>query len=215
MRSIHPRNLLWILMLVTITPAKARPVSYPGGWTVIQENDWESSRALIHYSPSATHSFGITGENFNQSDRYQVGGQWNHLLIRKNTSNSQFNCYVKSQVGAAFQGHLKKPYAAMGMSTDWETRRYFVSYAATFKHADKIDNGSFSQKGRLGIAPYVASYDSLHLWFMIQLDHNPEAVKNRHRLFITPLFRLFKGNYLVEIGLNTNGDVLANCIIRF
>ena len=48
-RTALPLTLGCLISMVTL----ARPVSYAGGWTVIEESDRQSSSALVHYTPYA------------------------------------------------------------------------------------------------------------------------------------------------------------------
>ena len=56
---------------------------------------------------------------------------------------------------------------------DWETRKYFTSYAANFIKSESVDS-TFMQKTRLGFAPYIAGYGALHTWLMYELQNMPE-----------------------------------------
>lgn len=194
--------------------ANARPVSYPDGWTIMQMNNWEQSRLHVHYSPNAKNSIGVVAENYNDEDRYNLKVQWNYLINRRNTKHSQRNLYLKTQAGIA-HNDITEPNINIGIAGDWETRRYFTSYAANLEYADKLDNGSFHQKARIGIAPYVADYGSLHTWLMLQAEHHPEALDKDEQILITPMVRLFKGDYMAEMGVNNQGKAMFNWIVRF
>ena len=50
---------------------------------------------------------------------------------------------------------------------------------------------------------------------MLQLEHHPESFNDDEKVILTPLVRLFKGDYLVELGINNNGGPLLNWIARF
>ena len=204
-----------ILVLGIASSVMARPISYAGGWTIMQMNNWEFSRLHTHYSPDVKNSIGVTVENFNDSDRYNLNLQWNYLFGRKNTKHSQANLYIKTRAGVAIAGDEKEPHASMGIAGDWETRRYFVSYEAMGRYADELNNGSLHQKARVGIAPYVREYGNIHTWIMLQAEHHPEAIDQDNQIIFTPMIRMFKGDYLGEFGINTNGDAMFNWIVRF
>lgn len=203
------------LLIVAVSLLEARPISYAGGWTVMQKNDWERNRLHVHYSPTVRNSLGITGELYRRSDREDYGLQWNHLLHRRNTRFSQANLYFKLNGGLARLDSHEEPFLKAEVAGDWETRRWFVAYSAMGQYADALDDGSFHQTGRLGVAPYVAGFGSLHTWFMLEAGHHPEEAESEDQLILTPLVRFFKGPYLLELGWSSNDEILLNWIVRF
>ena len=212
------RNSLSIALvsfaMVTLS-SNARPISYVGGTTFMQTNNWEKNRLHYHYTHDVNNSFGMVLEYEDDTNRQNLNGQWNHLFARSNTRTSQANLYLKSQLGIAKKGGRYAPNTEVGLAGDWETRKFFTSYAVTGRYANGIDDGSFHQKGRVGIAPYVAGYGELHTWLMLQLEHHPESFNDDEKVILTPLVRLFKGDYLVELGINNNGGPLLNWTARF
>ena len=70
----------------------------------------------------------------------------------------------------------------------------------------------FTQKIKLGIAPYIGDYGDLHTWLMIEINNYPESADV---LTITPLVRLFYQTHLIEIGSNDKNKFLFNYTIRF
>ncbi len=195
---------------------QARPVSYPGGWTTMQMNDMDTHSLHIHYSPTAKYSVGYKTQYWRDKNWQFHGVQLNYLAKRWNQPNSQANFYIKSGAGIA-NGSSKasnnQNEAALftGIALDWEDRRYFTSYENTMFDAGDIDQ-FFTQKARIGVAPYIGNYGDIHTWLMLQADHNPKA---KEPLTLTPLVRIFKDEYLTETGINHHGDVMFNFIIRF
>lgn len=206
-----------ILLIIGYTyNAQARPVSYPGGWTMMQLNDVDSHSLHVHYSPSARYSVGYKAEYWRDKEWHFQGGQLNYLAKRWNAPASQANIYLKTGAGVAYsdaQGFdgRTQPAAFAGIAMDWEDRRYFTSYENRATYAGDIDK-FFMQKVRIGIAPYIGDYGDVHTWLMLQVDHNP---RNSDEITFTPLVRFFKGEYLTEAGISDDGDLLVNAIIRF
>ncbi len=194
----------------------ARPVSYPGGVTGMIMNNGEVNSLHIHYSPTAYTSLGYKGEYWRE-DEYAINAiQMNNLLKRSNQPNSQANLYLKTGLGTVYSNkdalRNKTGLAAYsGIAADWEDRRYFISYENRYTHAGSIDN-AFMQSARIGITPYIGEYGDLHTWLMLQIDHKPEA---KDHVTITPLIRLFKDVHLAEFGMNNNGQLLFNYVIRY
>jgi len=211
------KALITVLALfVIIDHAQARPVSYPGGWTLMLSNSWDSNSAHVHYSPTARMSVGVRSEYVRGDDFYFNGVQMNNLIKRWNSKDSQANFYLKSSIGAAysdagdFDGEVDAA-GFVGIATDWEDRQYFVSYENRYMDAGDIHDG-FHQSARAGFAPYVGDYGDLHTWLMVQVDHEPES---EEKVSVTPLVRLFKDTHLMEAGISNQGDVLFNYVRRF
>lgn len=208
--------ILIILLVACCTVVQARPVSYPQAWTATTFNDGDRHIFNAHYSPTAFYAIGYNAEYWRE-DKFQIHAlHMNNLLKRWNGEGSQANFYLQTGVGAAysdedeFDSHTEFV-AFAGISTDWETRRYFVSYQNRYVDAGNIAD-SFSQRFKIGIAPYLAEYGSLHTWLMLEARHAPEA---DDQLVLTPIVRLFSGPNLLETGLSDDGDVQFNFVHRF
>lgn len=211
------RHLLFFILGATllVTYAQARPISYPGGWTVMSMNDGDKNTLHIHYSPTIKTSLGYKIEHWRDREFTLNAIQVNKLIKRWNKQNSQANLYLKSGLGFAYSdngsfNHEFEPSGFVGIAGDWETRRLFASYQNRYTEADGISISLF--KARIGVAPYQGDYGDLHTWFMLQVEHSSE---NEDEFIITPLVRLFKNVHLLEIGVNNNEEVLFNYIIRF
>lgn len=200
-----------ILVYLIALPAQARPVSYPGGWTLMLKNDVDANSAHIHYSPNAKRSFGIRQEYLRSSSTKVTTLQHNELLKRWNASQSQANLYLKSGIGVAVGDGETEPAAFTGIAADWEDRRYFTSYENRFYYAGE-DEKFIKHKARIGIAPYVGDVGDLHTWLMLQADYD---AGERDSFSATPLVRFFKGADMLEAGYNLDGGALFNYIHRF
>lgn len=203
-------------LMLPATQSQARPVSYPGGVTGMLMNNGDANSVHIHYSPTAYTSLGYKGEYWRDGEYTIQALQMNNLLKRWNNPNSQANLYLKSGVGVAYSDkgefdHETDLAAFTGMAADWEDRRFFASYENRYTEAGDIDD-FFMQSARVGVAPYVGEYGDLHTWLMLQVEHKPEA---KEHITVTPLVRLFKGVHLAEFGMNNDGEVLFNYVIRY
>ena len=210
------RILLLIYFISVSYGAFARPVSYPEGWTFMTKNNEDINSALIHYSPTSKYSLGYRIQNFKHK-KYQLHAlHYNHLIKRWNKKHTQANFYTKSGNGIAYSDYenydsKKKIGGYIGISSDWETRRYYVSYENVYSKSGNFDD-YFKQKFKVGIAPYISNYGSLHTWVMLEVDHNPES---KSSIRYTPLLRFFKGTHMVEAGISNKKKVLLNYIVRF
>lgn len=197
----------------SLSQAFARPVSYSGGTTIMQNNDAFRNSVHIHYSPTYKYSLGYKGEYLRKKEIALNGFQANRLLKRWNMPASQANIYLKSNIGTANKSGVNELYAFAGIATDFETRKYFISYENRYYKSDGNIINQFEQKARIGFAPYVANYGNIHTWLMMQVSHQPKFEGDE--VVATPLIRLFKGPQMAELGISSNKRVLLNLIQRF
>jgi hypothetical protein len=215
MKSIQYAGVTLAIGLALVSPeAEARPVSYPGGWTVMQMNDGDASTLHVHYSPTFKDSIGLYSERNWGEDWHFTGVQYNRLVKRWNTPNSQANLYFKAAAGQADpfgDGADVKAAGFIGVSADWETRRWFASYEARGYDLGFTQNAR--QSARVGVAPYIGDYGDLHTWLMLQVDNRPEADTPTT---LTPLVRFFYDVQLLEIGYTPESEeLMLNWIVRF
>lgn len=211
---MRKRSIAIIVTTLLSSPAAlARPVSYPGGWTVMQMHNRANTSLHLHYSPSARHSVGLRGFHIRDKNAFAGAVQVNLLLKRVNKRESQANLYFKWAAGAAWDDDNIFPTGFAGLAADWETRRLFVRYENRVRSIGARKN-SFWQSARAGIAPYLADYGSLHTWLMFEASHYPQGIFG-NEVEITPLARFFKGSSLFEAGFSFNGKLTLNFIRRF
>lgn len=203
----------YLLIIALLIPniAFARPVSYPGGFTIMQMNDYNSNSLHLHYSPTAKYSVGYYGELMRDENIKLHTMQYNRLLKRWNMPAAQANAYLKVNLGVAEQGGDVDAAGRIGFAADYETRRIFFSYENKYTEAGDIYD-AFSQSLQAGFAPYEADYDELNTWLMLRVDHEPER---RDNFVITPFVRLFYDEYLAEIGVSDEKNITFNWIVRF
>lgn len=196
--------------------ADARPVSYPGGVTVMLNNDGDKNTAHLHYSPTAKTSVGYKFEYW-RDDAFTINAiQMNNLLKRWNKKDSQANLYLKSGLGVAHSDNANfdsetEAAGFTGVAADWESRRYFISYENRYTEAGDIAD-FYMQSARVGVAPYIGDYGDLHTWLMLQVEHAPES---DDKLTVTSLVRIFRDVHLLEAGMNNRGEILFNYVIRY
>lgn len=200
--------ILFLFMILLPATVHARPVSYAGGWMGMTANDGDINHASVMYSPTAYFAIGSFIDHYRDTDGELYGLSANWLAKRWNNPDSQGNFYFLSGLGMTSEDDAG---GYIGMEAGWEDRRYYVSYENRYTFADDVKE-EFQQKARVGIAPYVAEYGGLHTWLMLQVDHMPEG---RDHFTATPLIRLFKGDYLAEAGISSEGDILFNLTVTY
>ena len=207
-------TVLAIGFAITALEAEARPVSYPGGWTAMQMNNGDMSSLHLHYSPTFQDSIGLYSERNWGEDWHFTGIQYNRLVKRWNTPDSQANLYFKAAAGQADpfgDGADVEAAGFVGVGADWETRRWFVSYEG--RAYDLGFTQDARQAARIGVAPYIGDYGDLHTWLMLQVENQPES---ETPTTLTPLVRFFYDVQLLEIGYTPETEeFMLNWIVRF
>lgn len=212
------QSFYWLILAILILNKglHARPISYQGGWTIMQMNDFKTNSIHLHLSPSVNYSIGYRGEYWRIKKWKSHSVQLNYLIKRINRPKSQANFYFKNGLGFASSSNNNykskiEPNLFSGILFDWEDRRNLISYENKFNHNFTIDK-YFLQKIRFGLAPYLGKYGDLHSWIIIQIEHMPRA---ENKIIYTPLLRIFKGDFLSEVGLNNHKELMFNFIKRF
>ena len=218
----RPRRGLVVLLLLSLPIlAFARPVSYPGGWTLMQFNSAPAYSVHAHYSPSARYSVGYRVHyNRHKDTSWSFSGlQVNYLPYRNNQPSAQTNLYLKTGIGSVGVGPrtlndwpaLDAVAGFVGIAIDWETRRYFTSYENRLYHSRLLPT-RFSHQARFGAAPYIGNTGDWHTWLILQILDDPNAEQRQTYSFIV---RFFKGPFLGELGLDTGETARFNWIYRF
>lgn len=200
-----------VIFLLLPAVAQARPVSYAEGWMLMSLNDRMQFSQMASYSPTAWYALGVRNDFMRGEDTHLVTATADYLLQRWNMPESQANIYLQTGLGFGKNYDIYAPAATFGVEADWESRRYIVSYENR-AIASSVVEQSFSQKARIGIAPYIGGYEDVHSWLMLQIDHQPSE---EHSLIVTPFIRLFNRQAMGEAGISNRGDVLLNLIYQF
>lgn len=193
-------------------PVEAKPISYVGGTMAMQENDETGNTLSLDYTFTPRFAAGLYAKKESSGKEFTtVGPQANTLLKRWNLADGQGNIFNMTGIGVSTYKGDSNPAAWTGFLADFETRRIFTSYEARFMYADDIEK-SVWQRARVGVAPYLANYDDLNTWLMLQVDHHP--AKN-DTVVVTPLVRFFYKTTLVEAGYSSNHRAMVNWVLQF
>lgn len=206
---------LFLTALIVVAPrsAKAKPISYVGGTMVMQENDETGHTLSIDYTLTPNYAVGLYAkqEEGGSKNMETVGPQLNTLVKRWNLPDGQGNIFNMTGVGISTLDGKTEPSAWTGMLADYETRRVFTSYELRLMDAEHIDSNVW-QRARVGFAPYLANYDDLNTFLMVQVDDHPD--KNT-TFVVTPLVRFFYHTTLAEAGYSSNHHAMFNWILQF
>lgn len=193
----------------------AHPVSYAGSFAVMGQNSKEESELVLNYS--FTSRFSTMAHymrmDTKEGERNFYMAHANVLLKRWNELKSQGNLYFSLGHGVEDIETSYKNTSSLSLEADWESRKYYVSFkeSAYLSHSDSSRN-IYLTKLRAGIAPYLADFNELNSWFIVELS---TSNKSREDFSITPLIRLFYKNVLLELGANHKGDAQFNYMVHF
>ena len=99
-------KIVLVCTFIVLKDINARPISYPGGWTLMQANDFSKHSFHVHYSPSIDYSIGYRAEYWREKEWQFHGLQLNYLIKRINKPRSQTNFYLKNGIGLATSNYL-------------------------------------------------------------------------------------------------------------
>lgn len=139
--------------------------------------------------------------------------QVNFLLKRWNELDSQANIYLSVGHGGEKINSSFKNTSGLALEADWESRKYYISFRedALLYHKDSRRN-IYMTKVRAGFAPYLAEFDEMNAWFILQADR---STKGKEEFKLTPFIRIFYHNILMEFGASSKGDAQYNFMVHF
>ncbi len=217
----HLRNKASTVLLIGVTAmtmlgfmpkAYAKPISYVGGTMLMMENDETGHTVSVDYTLTPNYAVGLYAKKEVGGKEFEtVGPQLNSLIKRWNLKDGQGNIFNMTGAGMSRYHGNDQASAWTSVLADYETRRIFTSYEARFMVAGDIET-SLWQRARVGVAPYIANYDDLNTWFMVQVDDHP---KKDEEWVVTPLVRFFYKTTLVEAGYSSNNHLMANAVLQF
>lgn len=196
------------LAALTGHPAQARPVSWPGGVTVMAERTGDDAGVLVHYTVDPRFSLGLRQQWDAYGDPARTHLVATRLLRRWNEPSSQANLYARLGLGVA-EAAGRTGSADVEVMADWETRRWYLSAAAKGTR-DGSDSGA-QLKARVGVAPYLGDFGDLHTWLMLEADWKPERADP---VLARPLVRFFYDVHLLELGWSSDDEAFVSYILR-
>lgn len=195
----------FIIFSVFLIPqiVSAHPVTFQGG-TMIKSMFREDMSET-----SVAHSFHRQLAAGFEVDTLQLGlqqttwafAEFNARPFRWNMDHAQANVYLLTGVGG-FKNQLTEDWAGKaGIQIDYETREIFTM----LKHQEWFTDNLQARMTQLqlGFAPFVAGYNDLNIWTLIQLDYSKEM---RAYTQVTPQLRFFYKNVFWEMGASTGGN---------
>jgi hypothetical protein len=200
------RSLLLLTAFCAIVHEKAwaNPVSFKGGYGVMPAYNKDWSDLQVNYSVTNRYSLGMSTfyrEGTNSPATFGLG-QFNYLVKRWNELDSQANVNLSLGVGGRHDSQDNGALAGYGaLEADYETRRIYAQVSAeTLQSGDSVQFSRY--RARVGFAPYVAPFDALQTWVVLQVDEMPEMHEDTR---VTPFLRFFYNNLVLELGASIEG----------
>ncbi len=191
----------------------AHPVSFKDGYGIMPTYTKDRQDLELNYSFAVDKALAINTININykDNDALFILPQFNYKLYRKNELESQTNLYLSLGLGNVNYQSENRLSSLTAIQADYETRRvYTLLKTEALQSEGGLD--LYNVRYRVGLAPYLADFKDFHTWIILQLEYTPEL---DHSFTVTPLFRFFYNNYLVEIGSSTRGELFLAGIFHF
>ena len=206
---------LYLSAITYSSKSEAHPVAFAGSYSIMTWNSKEMSDWMFTHSFTSRYSLSARSLRLKTQDgeREFYLPQLNFLLKRWNELDSQANIYLSLGHGGEKVNKSLKDTSVLGLDVDWESRKYYVSFKeeVVLSHRNN-DLNIYQTKFRAGFAPYLAEFNELNSWFILQLDHSNKVEES---IKITPLIRLFYQNILLEFGASQKGDSQFNFMVHF
>lgn len=206
---------LFILLLFFGAFAEAHPVSYKDAVGLMSYNNPQMNEILLTYSLNFNYAIAATYLRDSKSEFYIP--RFNVLAKRWNNNDSQGNVYLSA--GAGYEKFDSENYGVrLGeLVADWESRKYYVYLEHLYLSRDNQDNSQLpdrdynNTKFRMGMAPFLADYQDLNVWLILQAEkHNTEP-----NIEMTQFLRFYIRNALWEVGARFDGGLAFNYMIHF
>ncbi|MBY0413222.1 MAG: hypothetical protein K2Q18_03610 [Bdellovibrionales bacterium] len=205
--------IVWTVLLGV--KVEAHPVAFAGSYSIMTWNNKDSSEWMFVHSITSRYSLAAryTRMDTKDGERTFYLPEMSFLLKRWNELDSQANIYLTLGHGVEKEESTFKNTTAATLEADWESRKYYVSFKedVLVSYKDK-SKSMFQTRVRAGFAPYLANFNELNAWFILQADHSN---KGMDEVTLTPLVRLFYRNILTEMGASSRGDLQFNFMVHF
>jgi hypothetical protein len=196
-------NLLISLLLSFLL--HAHPVTFEDGVMLKNMAREDMSETSVTYTFAPRFAVGL------EYDRLEMNGldtswgllEFNALVQRWNGEHSQGNIYLLTGAGGYWDNQRTSSFAGkLGIQADYETRQFYTLGSFTAWQSEDIE--SYYALYRVGYAPFVAGYNDLNIWAIMQFDYNPDM---RSEVQVTPFLRFFYKNVLWEMGASLRGNI--------
>jgi len=192
----------------------AHPVTYEDGRVLTGSYDSKRFDLLGSYSYTHRDALGLSYARIRDlagKNNYFLVPRLSHLLKRWNMPAAQANVYIWGGAGVSYDDSDTRLAGAAGLQADWETRRLYTQLDGDTLQAEGGRNFDRARY-RFGVAPYLAEFDELQTFIIAQARY---ASYKDDKITFGPVLRFFYQTYLVELGIDNKGDLMAMGMIHF
>jgi hypothetical protein len=206
-------KMLSFFVLLLSLKAAAHPVSYKDGFGFMSYNSTQMNEVLLTYSLSPR--FAVATTYLRDSGSEFLIPRANFLVKRWNNDDSQANIYVSGGSGSEKYGMHVHGVKLAEIVADWESRKYYTYLEHLHLKRDTAENPLIPEnynhtKARVGFAPFLADYNDLNIWYILQGEkHNDEK-----QIEMTQFLRFYMKNVLWEVGAGFDGSVAFNLMVH-
>ena len=192
---------LLLVCIIFLNSISAHPVVFKNGkvFWVSQSTKFNDLRLGI----SQTNKWLVGGRILQdrRSDETFALLNNNYLAKRWNSKDAQANIYILSSVGVNTKN--SESMGTVGVHGDWENRQLMVMQMIEyFSH-----NSSWMSGSRLAYSPYKVDYTKMSTWLIA--EYQVEYKNDNLSYMFIPVVRVFKNNYLFEVGSNGDDSFLS------
>ena len=195
--------------------AWAHPVAYADSNSIMMWNSKSMSDWMLTHTFTTKYSLSTRFQRIsvNNQDQSYIIPHINFLLKRWNELDSQANVYLSIGEGLQKIHHSYSHGATFSaIEADWESRRFYTSFREELIFNQRKNQQNLSMtRVRAGFAPYLAEFNELNSWFILQIERQNFSKETT----ITPMIRLFYHNVLTEFGVDQKGEAQLNFMIHF
>ena len=204
-----------LFLTIIMSRAYAHPVAFAGSYSLMTWNSEDMSDWMLTHSFTSKHALTARYMRMETVDgeRNFYIPQLSYLVKRWNELESQANIYLSAGHGGEKINNSLKSTSIVALETDWESRKYYISGRgeAIISHKSS-DINIYLSKARFGFAPYLAEFDEINSWFILEIFRSN---KDKREFNLTPFIRFFYQNVLTEIGVSSKGSSQFNFMVHF
>lgn len=204
--------LVFLLSAITFQ-AQAHPVTFTDGVMLKSMFREDMSENSITYTFHRKLAAGLEVDRLmlNGKDSTWGLGEFNILAQRWNGESTQTNIYLLSGAGGVWRENQSDVQGAgkLGLLMDHESREFYTAAQMSAWFSNDISTRYYVYK--VGFAPFVAGYNDLNVWVVLQADYNKDMRKN---IQVTPFLRFFYKNIFWEFGSSLRGNFYGQFMVH-